>query len=117
MTTDPIATISAALRDCEGLSAISRNQLLSQIRAAIGDGKANHARTPLGDHLSAAEERQLGYAVNQAISTARRMGVELSPGKPISASAFSEKARGRADPGQIIAAKSMAAAAGLMTDD
>jgi hypothetical protein len=116
--TDHIAAIAQTLRDA-GVSAIQRNQLMAQIRAAVVEaGGDSHSRTPLSSNMSAAEERELGYAVNLAVSTARRLGVQLNPsGKPITASAFSEKARGRGQPHEIMAAKSMAASVGLLVDD
>ncbi len=113
--TDHIASIAESLR-AAGVNAIERNQIMSQIRGAIAHA-GDHPATPLGDHLTAAQDAELTYAARLALASARRVGVAVDPHKGVTLADFDKQAAvAKADPAHRMAAKQQLAAINLLRE-
>jgi hypothetical protein len=96
--TDNVGSIATTLKEA-GVSAVARNRIMSDIKAAIANAaedRHSHSHTPLGDHLTAAQDAELTYAARLALASARRVGVVVDPTKGISLEDFDRQARGEA---------------------
>jgi hypothetical protein len=116
INTDDIGSIATVLKE-KGVSAVARNRIMSDIKAAVANAdKGDPFAPPVTNNLTRDEQQRLTYAATLALASARRVGVTVDPTKGITVEQFDMRANKGAEPTARIVAKSQLAALGLLIE-